>query len=260
MLDQLLPAVERLAVSAGQAIERIAAEARASAVTKADGSPVTRADLAAEAVIVPGLRALLPDAPIVSEEANPTDGEGGRTLAAAVAAARWFWLVDPLDGTREFLADNGEYTVNIALVTPQRPLLGVICLPATVVVYWGAEGLGAWRRNPGQQPEAIAVRALPAVGPVALASRRHGDAAALDRFLADWPGARLANVGSSLKFCRLAEGAADLYPRFGPTCEWDTAAGHAILAAAGGSARTLDGQPLGYGKPLFRNPDFIARA
>ncbi|CAK0743850.1 3'(2'),5'-bisphosphate nucleotidase CysQ [uncultured Gammaproteobacteria bacterium] len=260
----MLPALQGLAMDAARAINRVAADARASAKIKADGSPVTGADLAAEEAILPGLRRMTPDLPIVSEEACSGDqlvaGVMALTLAESIAAAGLFWLVDPLDGTREFLADNGEYTVNIALVTPERPLLGVICLPATGEVYWGGDGLGAWRQLPNQEPVAIKVRLVPPTGPVVLASRRHGDTASLDRFLADWPGAQLANAGSSLKFCRLAEGRADLYPRFGPTCEWDTAAGHAILAAAGGSVRTLDGQPLAYGKLRFHNPEFVARA
>ena len=216
---------------------------------KADASPVTEADERAEALIVPALRALAPDVPIVAEEAVaagdvPTVGE-------------WFWLVDPLDGTKEFVSRNGEFTVNIALVHRGAPVLGVVLAPALGRLWAGVVGQGAWVED-GAGRRAIRCRAVPAEGLTVVASRSHGDAAALDAFLAGRRVAALANAGSSLKLCLIAAGEADLYPRLGRTMEWDIAAGHAVLAAAGGRVDTLAGVPLGYGKPGFENPHFAA--
>jgi 3'(2'), 5'-bisphosphate nucleotidase len=170
-----------------------------------------------------------------------------------------FWLVDPLDGTKEFLAHNGEFTVNIALIEGGRPALGVVHAPALGLTYW-ADGSGrAFFEQPGEAPRAIAARAAPSDGLVVASSRSHANKAALDDYLARHTVARRIIAGSSIKFCLIARGAADLYPRFGTTMEWDTAAGHAVLAAAGGRVETTDGEQLGYGKPDFRNPHFIAR-
>jgi 3'(2'), 5'-bisphosphate nucleotidase len=264
---QLLADIEALARLAGDRV--MAVYATDFAVQgKADASPVTLADQQAEAVIVAGLRALTPDVPIVAEEAMAAGD------APVLAAGGRFWLVDPLDGTREFVARNGEFTVNIALIDDGRPVLGVVLAPAVPVrlhsdrgaalgcLYSGIMGLGAWADD-GNGRRAIHCRAVPAEGLTVLASRSHGDAAALDRFLADHlagrPLARIGNAGSSLKLCLLAAGQADLYPRLGRTMEWDIAAGHAVLAAAGGSVRRVaDGLPLVYGKPGFENPHFVA--
>jgi 3'(2'), 5'-bisphosphate nucleotidase len=167
-----------------------------------------------------------------------------------------FWLVDPLDGTKEFISRNGEFTVNIALVEGRDPVLGVVLAPARGKVWWGAVGHGAMMRDAaGERP--IAVRKRPAEGAVAVASRSHSDAAT-EAFLDEQRVAERISAGSSLKFCLVAEGRADLYPRFGPTMEWDTAAGNAVLAAAGGKVTTTDGAPFRYRKPGFRNPEFIA--
>ena len=217
---------------------------------KEDASPVTAADEAAEAVLIAGLRRLTPDVPIVAEEAAargevPAIGEGP------------FWLVDPLDGTREFLSRNGEFTVNVALIEHRRPVLGVVLAPARGLAWWGAEGLGASRRAEGTVSR-IKSRRRPAEGAVAVASRSHRDPAT-DAWLAAEGIAETISAGSSLKFCVVAEGRADVYPRFGPTMEWDTAAGDAVLRAAGGTVETIDGEPLPYAKPGFRNPGFIAR-
>ncbi len=218
---------------------------------KSDASPVTEADERAEAAIVPALEALAPGVPVVAEE--------------AVAAGRipqvgeWFWLVDPLDGTKEFISRNGEFTVNIALVHQGRPVLGVVLAPALGRLFAGVAGQGAWLEEGGVR-RAIGCRAVPAEGLTVVASRSHGDAAALDAFLAGRKVAALANAGSSLKLCLVAAGEADLYPRLGRTMEWDIAAGHAVLAAAGGRVATLAGAPLGYGKPGFENPHFVAEA
>lgn len=229
---------------------------------KADASPVTLADQQAEAVILAGLRALTPEWPVVAEEAVAAGG------LPDLAGARRFWLVDPLDGTREFVARNGEFTVNVALVEDGRPVLGVVLAPALPGapaggrLWAGAAGAGAWTEDAGGR-RAIACRRVPAEGWTVLASRSHGDAAALDGFLAAHPAgrrlARLDNAGSSLKLCLVAEGRADLYPRLGRTMAWDIAAAHAVLAAAGGSVQRLDdGQALRYGGGGFENPHFVA--
>jgi 3'(2'), 5'-bisphosphate nucleotidase len=218
---------------------------------KGDASPVTEADERAEALIVPALRALAPGVPVVAEE-MVARGE-------SEATARAFWLVDPLDGTREFASRNGEFTVNIAFVVDGAPLLGVVLAPALGRIYGGVVGRGAWVDD-GSGRVAIRVRPAPAEGLTVVASRSHGDTALLERYLSGMQVARVVEAGSSLKLCLLAAGEADLYPRFGRTMEWDIAAGHAVLAAAGGSVRTLDGGVLAYAKPGFENPHFVARA
>ena len=222
---------------------------------KADKSPVTDADHAAEAIIVAGLRALTPDTPVVAEEEMaagrvPDDRDGP------------FWLVDPLDGTKEFIKRNGEFTVNIALIEDGRPTLGIVLAPASDTLWRGAAGLGADKSENGGAFAPIATRAQPTDGLTCCASRSHAIYSDLDI----WFGregltvAERVQVGSSLKFCLIAEGKADIYPRFGPTNEWDTAAGQGVLEAAGGEVVTTDGKPLLYGKPRFSNPHFIARS
>ena len=215
---------------------------------KEDRSPVTEADEAAEAMIVAGLRSALPDIPVIAEE------EIAAGHVAAPAAA--FWLVDPLDGTREFTNGSDEFTVNIGLMRDGRPVLGIVGVPAMGEMFSGIVGVGAWKRTAAGQ-SAISARVPPAEGVTVVASRHHGDSARLDAFLQGRQVARMLNFGSSLKFCRLAEGAADLYPRFGRTMEWDTGAPQAVLEAAGGSVCTLDGAPLRYGKPGWENPHFV---
>lgn len=217
---------------------------------KDDRSPLTAADLAAHRCIVAGLAGLTPEIPVLSEES-----------ADEVPLARrrgWsrLWVVDPLDGTREFISRNGEFTVNIGLVVDGRPIMGVVGAPARGIAWWGALGHGASRREAGEVRQ-IAARRRPSQGAVAVASRSHRDAAT-DEWLAGQGITETVSAGSSLKFCLVAEGKADVYPRFGPTMEWDTAAGHAVLRAAGGRIRTTDGTPLTYAKPGFRNPGFIA--
>ncbi|MCB1908804.1 MAG: 3'(2'),5'-bisphosphate nucleotidase CysQ [Rhodocyclaceae bacterium] len=216
---------------------------------KDDASPVTEADERAEELIVPALAGILPVVPVVAEE--------------AVAAGRVpevedrFWLVDPLDGTKEFIHRNGEFTVNVALVEGGEPLLGVVLAPALGRLYGGARGVGAFVEDvDGRRP--IRVREVPADGLTVVASRSHGDADALARFLDGRRVARTRSAGSSLKLCLVASGDADVYPRLGRTMEWDIAAGHAVLAAAGGRVTTIDGLPLRYGKPGFDNPHFVA--
>jgi len=219
---------------------------------KDDNSPVTEADGRAEAVLLDALATLTPDWPVVAEE---------RAAAGEVPQIgdRPFWLVDPLDGTKEFIKRNGEFTVNVGLVHDCRPILGLVLAPALDALYVG-HGPGTARRTVGGAEQAIECRRPPAAGLVVLASRSHGAGGALEDYLARYPVAERTNAGSSLKFCRVAEGAADLYPRLAPTCEWDTAAAHAVLLAAGGRVEMLDGAPLAYGKGGdFLNPHFVAR-
>ncbi|HXC38899.1 MAG TPA: 3'(2'),5'-bisphosphate nucleotidase CysQ [Burkholderiales bacterium] len=254
----LLEALLGVARRAGTEIMRVY-ESDFAVRGKADDSPVTEADERAERVILAHLAALAPDIPAVSEEACSKDGLPPPTAR--------FWLVDPLDGTREFVKRNGEFTVNIALIENGAPVLGVVYIPALDDLYFGGEGLGAYRENGREYPlkdggarHAIHARRPPAEGLIALASASHGDEAALQAFLAK-DGRKVAGIqrcGSSLKLCRIAAGEADLYPRLGRTMEWDIAAGHAVLRAAGGRVRTLDGSELGYGKPGYENPHFVA--
>jgi 3'(2'), 5'-bisphosphate nucleotidase len=269
----LLGNVCMLALRAGEAVMRVYGSAFTVA-HKADASPVTAADDAAEAVILPGLAALDASTPIISEEAYARNAQSmGVSSVSPAAPNKRFWLVDPLDGTKEFIARNGEFTVNIALVEDGAPILGVVLAPAQGQLWCGARGLGAFAPSVtnllGSDPNkfvteaaGIACRCAPAQGLTLLGSRSHAgadDDALLAPLLGGQHIAERMVAGSSLKFCHIAQGQADLYPRFGPTMEWDTAAGHAVLLAAGGSVRTLDGAPLAYGKAGYRNPHFVAR-
>ncbi len=247
-LAVLLEGVRGLCLAAGAVILDIY-QTEFSVAGKLDGSPVTEADARAEAVILAGLKRLTPDIPVVAEEAVAA-GHVPETGAE-------FWLVDPLDGTREFVSRNGEFTVNIALVRDGVPVLGVVYAPAIDALYQGAIGLGATRIVAGLS-DPITVRHPAADGLTVVASRSHGDIDEISRFLGGRPVASLLQVGSSLKLCRVAEGAADLYPRLGRTMEWDIAAGQAVLEAAGGRVEMIHGGPLRYGKPGFENPHFVA--
>ncbi|RAU22776.1 3'(2'),5'-bisphosphate nucleotidase [Paramagnetospirillum kuznetsovii] len=248
-LATLLPALEDLARQAGAAILEVYHsdfEVRA----KGDASPVTAADERAESIILPGLAALTPGIPVVAEEAAaaghvPEVGDGP------------FWLVDPLDGTKEFVKRNGEFTVNIGLIANGVPAVGVVLAPAQGILWSGAAGRAFRVDESGRRD--IRCRPLPAKGAVVLTSRSHRDPDKLAEWMKTYPEATLDFAGSSLKFCRLAEGVADLYPRFGPTSEWDTAAASAVLMAAGGAVDGPDGKPLAYAKPKFLNSGFFAR-
>ena len=245
----LLVSVERIARQAGALILEVyttAFEVRA----KGDASPVTEADERAERCIVPALQALDPAVPVVAEEAAAR-GE-------SPAVSRRFWLVDPLDGTREFVSRNGEFTVNIALIEDGAPVLGVVFEPVADRLYAGVVGQRAWLEEQGAR-RAISCRQAGAQGLVLACSRSHGDEAALANWLGQRTVLQRMAVGSSLKFGLLAAGQADIYPRLGRTMEWDTAAGHAVLRAAGGEVRDLTGAPLRYGKPGFLNPHFVAQ-
>lgn len=244
----LLDEVKSIARRAGEVVMEVYAgewDLRA----KADLSPVTRADELAEAVIASALTAMTPHIPLVAEESFSR----GKTPAIAER----FWLVDPLDGTREFIQRNGEFTVNIALIEHGRPVLGVVHAPAIDRLFSAATGIQATVEDAqGRRP--IACRAAPAEGITVLASRSHGDSTAMQDYLRAYNVVQTKYLGSSLKLCLLAQGEADLYPRFGCTMEWDTAAGHAVLAAAGGRVADMNGDELRYGKPGFKNPDFVA--
>ena len=256
LMDDLTAIVSRAAA----AIRKFA-PAGAARRTKADRTPVSEADEAAEAVLLDHLARLMPTVPVVSEEACARD-EIPRLGA-------WFFLVDPLDGTREFLAGLDEYTVNLALVADGVPQLGIIAAPAQGRIWRGAIGRGGERLGlaPGATPAAarnvttLRPRRRPARGVVATVSRSHLDAGTA-AFVTGLPDAEQMVCGSSLKFCRLAEGSADVYPRLAPTCEWDIAAGHAILIACGGALAAPDGAPLAYGRAdqAFRVPGFVAWA
>lgn len=249
-LADLLPEVCAIARAAGTTI--MAYRERGFTVrTKADVSPVTDADEAANALITSKLEVLTPEIPVIAEESVAhgyiPDISGGI-----------FWLVDPLDGTKEFLKEEGEFTVNIALVDNGVPTLGVVQLPTRDALYYGSKGNGAFARYGDDQPKPIHVRSTPEEGATVVASLSHFTAET-EAWLKDKKVADTHRAGSSFKFCVIATGEADLYPRLGRTMEWDTGAAHAVLTAAGGSVRTLEGEDLVYGKPGFENPYFVAR-
>jgi 3'(2'), 5'-bisphosphate nucleotidase len=251
----LMEPLTELVVQAGRAI--LAINRRAMAVTdKSDGSPVTEADLAADRVINEGLAKIAPDIAILSEE---------RAEPAAAPYRGSFFLVDPLDGTKEFVAGRGEFTVNVALVTGGTPLLGIICAPAIDLLWRGVVGHGAERLMIGATgaggAQAIRTRPMPDAGSswVAAVSRSHGDSRT-ETFIQRRPGAVRLPLGSAVKFGRLAEGMADIYPRLSPTSEWDIAAGQAVVTAAGGTVTDDAGAPLRFGerRGTFIVPAFVA--
>tara|TARA_B100000686_G_C16795546_1_gene982034 strand:- start:2329 stop:3111 length:783 start_codon:yes stop_codon:yes gene_type:complete len=219
---------------------------------KLDNSPVTEADERAEAFILPALRQLLPGVPAIGEESvsqNREENIQGNT----------FWLVDPVDGTKEFLRRSGEFTVNIALIENKQPILGVVAAPAKKTSY-RAHGKYTTERRQNNSPwKRINARKVPLAGAVIVSSRSHGNQKEIDSLLNGLKVQQQKTAGSSLKFCMVAEGEADIYPRYGPTSEWDTAAGHAILFGAGGTVNVLGGKKLLYGKKSWKNPEFIAR-
>jgi 3'(2'), 5'-bisphosphate nucleotidase len=250
-LNLLLPEVRALVAVAGRAILEVYATGH-EVEYKADDSPITRADRAAHDVLIAGLRRMTPEIPVLSEES--TDGH------APAVRHGWseFWLIDPLDGTKEFISRNGEFTVNVALIRGHRAVLGVVAAPVLDVVYYGADGCGARVARDAHADTPIHVRRPPATPLVVVGSRSHrGDS--LDGVLARLGPHEMRPMGSSLKFCLVAEGAADFYPRLGPTCEWDTAAAQAVVEAAGGAVTTLAGEPLRYNeRDTLLNPHFLA--
>jgi 3'(2'), 5'-bisphosphate nucleotidase len=250
-LDAMARALAEIALLAGPVVMEEYARG-AQARDKADGSPVTAADERAEAIILAELKRLAPDVAVVAEEAC--------AAGAALVAPERFFLVDPLDGTREFVAGNGEFTVNIGLIENGAPVAGAVYAPALDRIWFGARSAYAARVGVGgrlpQTCETLRVRAPQAL--TALASRSHADPAT-EAFLSRLGVAERISAGSSLKFCAIAEGRADVYPRFAPTMEWDTAAGDAVLRAAGGGVVALDGAELKYGKldQSLRNAGFV---
>jgi 3'(2'), 5'-bisphosphate nucleotidase len=248
-LEKMLPATKRLAKQAGERILAIY-EQDFSVVHKHDQTPVTEADMAAHAVIDDGLEEIAAEYPVLSEESTSIPFED---------RARWetYWLVDPLDGTREFIKRNGEFTVNIALIQNHQPILGAIYAPVLGVSYYAAKGLGAYKQERDQEPVAIQVTKKAHKKIIVAGSRSH-QSEELKRFLANLPDYELISMGSSLKSCLVAEGKADIYARLGPTSEWDTAAAHCIVEEAGGHLTDTNMQTLAYNtKESLLNPHFF---
>ena len=248
--EVLLQSVVALTRVAGAAILNIYKADDFGEIRKADDSPLTRADMASHHAIVAGLQKIDPLCPILSEEAADIPYEARRHWAR-------FWLVDPLDGTKEFIKRNGEFTVNIALIESGQPVLGVVYAPATGVCYFAAAGVGAFVQRGDSTAQPIKVHEpVPHSSLRVVASRSHSDerTAALLRALGE---CQCVSMGSSLKLCLVAEGVADFYPRLGPTMEWDTAAAHAVVAAAGGVVCDSAGKQIHYNKADLHNPEFL---
>jgi len=248
-MKTLLDRVVELSRRAGNAIMEIYEGPAFQVTQKDDKSPLTAADLASHRAIVAGLQKLTPEWPVLSEESEHTPYETRRDWDT-------FWLVDPLDGTKEFLKRNGEFTVNIALVERDTPILGVVYAPASGKMYFAARGVGAFKQENGETIP-IRVQKGPGGATRVIVSRSHGSDET-ELYTRQYGQCEFVPMGSSLKFCLVAEGIADVYPRSGPTMEWDTAAAHCILALAGGSVTGADGQRLIYNKPSLLNPGFLA--
>ena len=246
-----LEPVRALAAAASARILEIYATAF-GITAKEDNSPLTAADLAAHYTIVAGLEHLTPDIPVLSEESSDVP---------FAERSRWrrYWLVDPLDGTKEFIQRNGQFTVNVALIENHEPVLGVVRVPVTGLCYFAVRGYGAFREEPGQPPQAIQVKPLQPNRLVRVVGSRSHGGPGLQKFAAAVGAHKLVTIGSSLKFCQVAEGVADVYPRFGPTSEWDTAAAQAIVEVAGGQVVSAEtGEPLRYNtRESLLNPYFI---
>ena len=251
-LVELLPRIVDLAKEAGQAILNVYAQADLVVKFKRDNSPLTQADLKSHRVIVDGLSSLSPDWPILSEESEEVPFD---------RRASWdrFWLVDPLDGTKEFLRRTGEFTVNIALVERGTPILGVVYAPVGDRMYFAARGAGAFKTHAGLISRLETTRPAKAIVRTVISRSHRSEEDGQEQFLQDGGQCEFIAMGSSLKFCLIAEGAADVYPRTGPTMEWDTAAAHCILVEAGGAITDLDGNSMRYNKPILLNPGFVAR-
>jgi 3'(2'), 5'-bisphosphate nucleotidase len=251
-LPELLPHVAGLAREAGQAIMDVYSEENPTVEYKHDNSPLTQADLASHRVIVNGLGRLSPDWPVLSEESAEIPFDQRQSW-------QYFWMVDPLDGTQEFLRRSGEFTVNIALMQGNAPILGVVYAPAIDKLYFAARGGGAYKvdRNIVSQIKATRPQNATMRTVVSRSHRTQGENGA--RITGAEESCELIAMGSSLKFCLVAEGAADIYPRMGPTMEWDTAAAHCILGEAGGFITDLAGNSMHYNKPVLQNSGFLAR-
>lgn len=253
MNKMLLKQVVEIARQAGEAIMKVYLSGEIGETSKADNSPLTLADLAAHNIIVTALRNLTPEIPVLSEEAADIP---------YAERAQWkrYWLVDPLDGTKEFVKRNGEFTVNIALVEDGVPVLGVVYAPVLDICYFGAKGGGAFKKSVGSDAQTISVMQSIAGETVkVVASRSHSDIRT-QSLLERLGKFECISMGSSLKLCLVAEGAAHFYPRLGPTMEWDTAAAHAVVNAAGGVVVSKAGDELHYNKEDLHNPEFYVYA
>jgi 3'(2'), 5'-bisphosphate nucleotidase len=245
LASRLIPIVAR----AGAAIMQVY-EAGFTVQRKEDDSPLTAADLESQRVIIEGLNRITPDIPILSEESAQAPWAERRTW-------RELWVVDPLDGTREFVKRNGEFTVNVALVLEHEPVLGLVAAPARGLLYWGAAGVGAFSHHSGA--DEVPIHVSEPQDPLRVVGSRSHQSPQTAEYLRGLKPHVMTGIGSSLKFCLVAEGRADLYPRFGPTSEWDTAAGQALLEAAGGHVTRLDGHRLRYNcRESVINGDFLA--
>jgi len=252
-MKNLLPQIVTVARQAGQAIMEIYAAPSFEVMAKADDSPLTKADIAADRVIQQGLTDLGLGWPILTEESAQIDYEDRKNWQR-------FWLVDPLDGTKEFVKRNGEFTVNIALLENGQPILGVVYAPVLDVCYYAAKGVGAFIKRGADVERVIQVKNIEDGEAIkVVASRSHSDART-EALLGKLGGYECISMGSSLKLCLVAEGAAHFYPRLGPTMEWDTAAAHAVVNAAGGVVQDRDGAALVYNKIDLHNPEFFVHA
>lgn len=254
MMHELIYPVLELVQAAGQATLPYW-QVNVAVETKSDESPITAADMAAHHILAAGLAGLDSSIPVLSEE------DCAIALAQRQQWTRW-WLVDPLDGTKEFISGSAEYTVNVALIEQGQVVFGVVGVPVIGSIYYGGAGYGAHCLDADGKTRALQMRSAPQDELVVVASKRHSSPeqeALLQGLQADYPALRLVNVGSSLKFCQMAEGVADLYPRLAPTSQWDTAAAQGVLEGAGGQVLNLQGQPLTYAaQDSYLNPFFVA--
>lgn len=248
-LELLVPQVVAVAMKAGDAVMNVYSEGNFDTTYKENDSPLTRADMASHCLISEELQQLTPNFPILSEESKSVPYE---------IRKHWdtFWLVDPLDGTKEFIKRNGEFTVNIALIKNGEPILGVVYAPALEITYWAAKDLGAFKRSKEGVTEQITVSNY-GEGPLKIVASRSHAGELLTQFLETLSNYECVSMGSSLKLCLVAEGTAHLYPRLGPTMEWDVAAAHCVVAEAGGTVTDLDERPLKYNKPNLLNSYFM---
>jgi 3'(2'), 5'-bisphosphate nucleotidase len=252
-VDIDIPQIIGLAQKAGDAIMKIYTEDY-NVQKKLDESPLTKADLSSHEIIVQGLRELTPNIPTLSEESPERDIKNRVTW-------KTYWLVDPLDGTKEFIKKNGEFTVNIALIHQNKTVFGVVNAPALDVTYWGGRGVGAYKLKNGIEKKIKVATKKKYIKDIKIVGSRSHQCEEFYEFIADYPGASVSPIGSSLKLCLVAEGFADLYPRFGPTSEWDTAAAQSIVEGAGGTVVSLvDRLPLKYNTKfsILLNPKFLA--
>ena len=248
-IQTLVPQLVTLAHHAGEAVMKFYSQEELGTTYKEFDSPLTCADIASHDLIVEQLQALTPSVPVLSEESKAVPYDVRQ-------AWRTFWLVDPLDGTKEFIKRNGEFTVNIALIEDGRPVFGIVHAPVLKATYFGARGLGAFKQTAHHQMRQIEVAKCEPARLKVVVSRSHASDE-VKRFLDKIDPLECLSIGSSLKICLVAEGEAHLYPRLGPTMEWDTAAAQCVVEMAGGSITDLAGQTLRYNKPDLHNPDFI---